>query len=86
MNTPVHLLVGSVALDSPEEVSAAVGKLLGPRLKRVPDVEPGGRRMWVRPPFRGTGLRARPGFVPGLPGRPPGRDLARFRALPGLPA
>jgi hypothetical protein len=46
MSIPVHL-VGSVALDSPEEVFATAGKLLGPYLKRVPDGEPGGRRMWV---------------------------------------
>jgi hypothetical protein len=44
--TNVHL-VGSVALDSPQEVFATAGKLLGPYLKRVPDGEPGGRRLWI---------------------------------------
>lgn len=44
--TNVHL-VGSIALDSPQEVFATAGKLLGPHLKRVPDGEPGGRRLWI---------------------------------------
>jgi hypothetical protein len=42
----VHL-VGSVALDSVEEVFRTAGSLLGRRLRRVPDGEPGGRRMWI---------------------------------------
>ena len=42
----VHL-VGSVALDSVEEVFRTTGSLLGRRLRRVPDGEPGGRRMWI---------------------------------------
>ena len=42
----VHL-VGSIALDSVEEVFRTVGTLLGRRLKRVPDGEPGGRRLWI---------------------------------------
>src|SRR5579863_3894446 len=42
----VHL-VGSVALDSVEEVFRTTGRLLGRRLKRVPDGEPGGRRLWI---------------------------------------
>ena len=46
MTIPVHL-VGSVALDTPDEVFATAGELLGPHLKRVPDGEPGGRRLWI---------------------------------------
>jgi hypothetical protein len=46
MSRSVHL-VGSVALDTAEEVFATVGKMLGPYLKRVPDGEPGGRRLWI---------------------------------------
>jgi len=46
MNVPVHL-VGSVGLETVEEVFATLGTLLGPRLKRVPDGEPGGRRAWI---------------------------------------
>ena len=42
----VHL-VGSVALDSVEEVFQTAGTLLGRRLKRCPDGEPGGRRLWI---------------------------------------
>jgi len=42
----VHF-VGSVALDTPEEVFAAIGAQCGSHLKRVPDGEPGGRRMWI---------------------------------------
>ena len=42
----VHF-VGSVALDSPEDVFAAIGEQCGPYLKRVPDGEPGGRRLWI---------------------------------------
>jgi hypothetical protein len=41
----VHL-VGSVALDSVEEVFRT-GTVLGHRLRRVPDGEPGGRRLWI---------------------------------------
>jgi hypothetical protein len=46
MTVPVHL-VGSIGLDTVEEVFAACGTLLGPYLKRVPDGEPGGRRLWI---------------------------------------
>jgi len=42
----VHL-VGSVGFDTVEEVYRAVGKLLGRRIRRVPDGEPGGRRLWI---------------------------------------
>jgi hypothetical protein len=42
----VHL-VGSVALDSVQEVFATAGSVLGARLARIPDGEPGGRRLWI---------------------------------------
>ncbi len=42
----VHF-VGSVALDTPEEVYAAIGQHCGRYVKRVPDGEPGGRRLWI---------------------------------------
>ncbi len=42
----VHL-VGSVALDSVVEVFETAGAVLGTRLKRIPDGEPGGRRLWI---------------------------------------
>ena len=42
----VHL-VGSIGLDTVDEVFQATGKLLGRYLRRVPDGEPGGRRLWT---------------------------------------
>jgi hypothetical protein len=57
MALPVHL-VGSIGLDTVEEVFAACGGLLGPYLKRVPDGEPGGRRLWISWQF--PVLRANP--------------------------
>jgi hypothetical protein len=42
----VHL-VGSIGLDTVEEVFRSVGKELGPYLQRVPDGEVGGRRQWI---------------------------------------
>ncbi len=42
----VHL-VGSIALDTVEDVFRTAGTLLGRRLNRVPDGEPGGRRLWI---------------------------------------
>ena len=77
MTIPVHL-VGSVALDTPDEVFATAGQLLGPHLKRVPDGEPGGRRLWIS--WQIPVLRANPGLeVTGSPGRVnwAGPDLGR---------
>lgn len=42
----VHF-VGSIALDSVPEVFRVCGTTLGRRLKRMPDGEPGGRRLWL---------------------------------------
>jgi hypothetical protein len=41
------LLVGSVGLADSEEVFRAVGPLLGPRMRRIPDGETGPRTSWV---------------------------------------
>ena len=57
----VHF-VGSVALDTPEEVYAAIGQHCGPYLKRVPDGEPGGRRLWIS--WQIPVLRANPLLAP----------------------
>jgi hypothetical protein len=57
----VHF-VGSVGLDSPEEVFAAIGQHCGPYLKRVPDGEPGARRLWIS--FQIPVLRANPSLTP----------------------
>src|SRR3979490_2585219 len=59
MTRYVHL-VGSVALDTAQDVFATAGKLLGPHLKRVPDGEPGGRRLWIS--WQVPVLRANPGL------------------------
>lgn len=67
MTTHVHL-VGSVALDTSEEVFATAGKLLGPYLKRVPDGEPGGRRLWIS--WQVPVLRANPQLTPAVPPAP----------------
>ena len=42
----VHL-VGSIGIDTVDEVFSTVGRLLGRRLRRIPDGEPGGRRLWA---------------------------------------
>jgi hypothetical protein len=57
----VHF-VGSVALDTPEEVFTAIGRHCGPYLKRVPDGEPHGRRLWIS--WQVPVLRANPSLVP----------------------
>ena len=46
MPTLVHL-VGSVGLDDVDEVFRTAGKTLGSHLSRIPDGEPGGRRLWI---------------------------------------
>jgi methionine synthase II (cobalamin-independent) len=67
MTTHVHL-VGSVALDTPQEVFAAAGRLIGPYLKRVPDGEPGGRRLWIS--WQIPVLRANPSLTPAVKPEP----------------
>jgi len=48
MTAPAEVhLVGSIGLDSVEEVFRAAGRTLGRRLKRVPDGEQGPRRLWI---------------------------------------
>ena len=42
----VHF-VGSIALDCADDVFRTCGRTLGRRLKRLPDGEPAGRRLWV---------------------------------------
>jgi hypothetical protein len=46
MSYHVHL-VGSIGLDTVEDVFRTVGGLLGPYLRRIPDGEVGGRRLWI---------------------------------------
>jgi len=40
-------LVGSIGLDTVDEVFRTVGEVLGPYLRRVPDGEVGGRKLWI---------------------------------------
>ena len=44
--TAVHL-VGSIGLDTVEDVFRTVGRTLGPYLRRAPDGEVGGRKLWI---------------------------------------
>ncbi|MBI3015287.1 MAG: hypothetical protein HYY65_09560 [Candidatus Tectomicrobia bacterium] len=47
-NTPRHVhLVGSVNLSTVQEVFETAGSILGDRLQRLPDGEPGPRRGWI---------------------------------------
>src|SRR5499427_2617297 len=57
----IHL-VGSIGLDTAQEVFRTVGRAFGKRLKRVPDGEPGPRRLWVS--FQYPLLRASPFLRP----------------------
>lgn len=55
----VHL-VGSVGLPTVKDVLSICGRSLGRRLERIPDGEPGGRRMWIS--WQVPVLRANPYF------------------------
>jgi len=57
----VHL-VGSIGLDSVEEVFRTVGPMFGRRVRRIPDGEPGPRRLWAS--FQYPTLRASPYLRP----------------------
>jgi methionine synthase II (cobalamin-independent) len=57
----VHL-VGSIGLDTVYEVFKTVGPMLGRRLARIPDGEPGPRRLWVS--FQYPLLRSSPFLQP----------------------
>ena len=57
----VHL-VGSIGLDTVPDIFRATGSILGRRLKRVPDGEPGPRRLWAS--FQYPLLRSSPYLRP----------------------
>jgi hypothetical protein len=46
LSQQVHL-VGSIGLDTVEDVFRDTGQRLGKYLRRIPDGEPGGRRLWI---------------------------------------
>ena len=73
----VHF-VGSIGLDSVEEVYRTCGRRLGRRLKRLPDGEPGGRRLWIS--WQVPLLRASPYL------KPVGEqmDLVPLKLAPGV--
>ena len=61
MEKPRHVhLVGSIGLDTVQDVFHVCGRLLGDRLQRIPDGEPGGRRLWCS--WQIPLLRANPSF------------------------
>jgi hypothetical protein len=80
MTTHVHL-VGSVALDTAQEVFSTAGKLLGPYLERIPDGEPGGRRLWIS--WQIPLLRANPNLQVVAPADQTGIALVPLRLADG---
>jgi hypothetical protein len=62
----VHF-VGSIGLDTVQEVFHTCGTMLGDRLERIPDGEPGGRRLWCS--WQIPLLRATPFFKVANPGQ-----------------
>ena len=72
----IHL-VGSIGLDNAQEVFRTVGRAFGSRLKRVPDGEPGPRRLWVS--FQYPLLRSSPYLRPDPSGAV--RKTSRFPLL-----
>jgi hypothetical protein len=79
----VHLC-GSIGIDSVEEVFANVGAILGPFLKRVPDGEPGGRRLWIG--WQYAVLRSSPYLrVERWPGEQAASSFPRLRLGDGVP-
>jgi len=72
---PRHVhLVGAIGLDTVAETFSTVGRILGNRLVRVPDGEPGGRRMWIAWQF--PLLRANPYLQAVAPA--PGASVINF--------
>src|SRR5919197_1253058 len=80
MFTHVHL-VGSVALDTAQDVFSTAGKLLGPYLERIPDGEPGGRRLWIS--WQVPLLRANPNLQVVAPADQTGIALVPLRLADG---
>lgn len=62
----VHF-VGSIGLDTVQEVFHTCGTALGARLDRIPDGEPGRRRLWCS--WQIPLLRASPFFTVAYPGQ-----------------
>lgn len=76
MATHVHF-VGSIGLDSVDDVFEAVGQSVKPLLKRCPDGEVGGRRLWIS--WQWPLLRATPFLEPASDVAIPGMGLCQLR-------
>lgn len=82
---PEHVhLVGSIGLPSGTDVFHTCGRMLGRRLKRIPDGEPGGRRLWVS--WQIPLLRANPFFQLAAPLAGPGQIFGLMRLADGVRA
>lgn len=83
MPRAVHL-VGSVPLANSEEVFRTAAKILGPRIKRMPDGETGARGDWVQ--WLSHLLRGHPQFeLPGAIDYSAARDVRNYyRVKPGI--
>jgi hypothetical protein len=79
----VHL-VGSIGLDTTDEVFAAVGETVQPFLRRCPDGEVGGRRQWIS--YQWPVLRATSFLEPASDTAIPGTGLCTLRVKPGTSA
>jgi methionine synthase II (cobalamin-independent) len=80
---PQHVhLVGSIGLPSGVDVFRTCGRILGRRLQRIPDGEPGGRRLWIswQIPF----LRACPFFQLATAPEQPGQIFGPLRLADGV--
>jgi len=78
--THVHF-VGTIGLDTSEEVFAAAGKTVGAFLKRCPDGEVGGRRLWVS--WQWPVLRSNAALEPAFDHPVPGLGACQLRMKPG---
>jgi hypothetical protein len=80
MTRHVHF-VGSIGLDSANEVFATVGQTVKPLIKRCPDGEIGARRLWVS--YQWPLLRATSFLEPESDQAVPGMGLTRLRLKSG---
>jgi hypothetical protein len=81
MTRHVHF-VGSIGLDSVEEVFATAGATLKQSLKRCPDGEVGGRKLWIS--YQWPVLRATSFLEPASDTAIPGMGLCRLRVKAGI--
>jgi hypothetical protein len=80
MTRHIHF-VGSIGLESSDAVFSAVGKTLGPYLKRCPDGEVAGRRLWIS--YQWPVLRATSFLEPSSDRTVPGMGLTTLRVKSG---